>query len=386
MNELRACLSVSGAFLLAALLGTAPPVYAQKDAGRATPPPGKALMFVFRTERVPVAARVPVFVNLARVGELANGTFVMATVNPGKTLLRLGDQAAPTYAFEAAANRSYFVRVEALAGVQPVRTEVRLVTETEGRRSLAQSRFLGAVTAAAAPRVQPPPAPAATPPRVQPPAAPAAGAQRAAPAPTPIVAVPRVQPPLPPAKRAPEPEPEEPSPFDEFGSDWKLAVIASGGAFKLANGSQTVAGLASTYDTTSSPVLGVAAEWRSKGGFAAGGEVFYYKNDLVTTTTGLISKQQVLAIMGNAKYYFHAADWFYPFVGAGIGMASATYSGGSLEGNAGGLAYQGLAGMEFRFGSVGVHVGYKYLAATTGKSDKVKVGGGGVLAGVSFTF
>src|SRR5260221_34391 len=148
MNQLRACLAVSGAFLLAALFGTAPPVHAQQDAWRATPPPGKTLMFVFRSERETVAARVPVFVNSVRLGELANGSFVIATVNPGRLLLRVGEQTAPTYAFEAAANQSYFARVAALAGVQPVRTEVRLVREAEARPVLAQGRFLGAPTVA----------------------------------------------------------------------------------------------------------------------------------------------------------------------------------------------------------------------------------------------
>ena len=81
MNQLRACLAVSGAFLLAALFGTAPPAHAQQDAWRATPPLGKTLMFVFRNDGVPVAARVPVFVNSVRVGELANGSFVLATEN-----------------------------------------------------------------------------------------------------------------------------------------------------------------------------------------------------------------------------------------------------------------------------------------------------------------
>ena len=43
--------------------------------------------------------------------------------------------------------------------------------------------------------------------------------------------------------------------------------------------------------------------------------------------------------------------------------------------------------MEFRFEQVGLHVQYKYLAATTGGTGKqVKVGGGGILAGVSITF
>jgi opacity protein-like surface antigen len=158
----------------------------------------------------------------------------------------------------------------------------------------------------------------------------------------------------------------------------------------MASGSQTVAGLASTFDTTSKPVFGVEAEWRKKAGLAVGGEVFYYKNDLVTnpgTATAANSQQQVLAVMANGKYYLRAADWFYPFAGAGIGFANAAYSGGSLTGNAGGLAYQGMAGMEFRFGPVGLQVQYKYLAATTGSSGKdTKVGGSGVLAGVSVAF
>src|SRR5437870_9299135 len=351
MNELRAGLSVSGAFLLAALLGAAPPVRAQEDASRATPPPGKALVFVFRSERETVAALVPVFVNLARVGDLANGTFAVATVSPGRTFLRVGDQAVATYTLEVAANQSYFVRVEAVPGVRPVQTEVRIVSEVEGRRFLAQSRLAGAAPpAVAAPRVQPPPAP---------------------------VAAPRV---------APKPAPREIARFAEPGGDWNFALIAKGGAFKLANANQTVAGFASTYDTASKPAVGIEAEWRNRTGFALGGEVFYYKNDLVATGTGAISQQQVVAIMANGKYYLRAADWFYPFAGAGVGFADALYSGG-LKGTQGGTAYQGLVGMEFRFGSVGLQVQYKYLAATTGTTSKeVKVGGSGVLAGVSIIF
>src|SRR6266849_6830637 len=166
MNELRTCLSVSGVFLLAALFGAAPPVHAQ-DASRATPPPGKTLVFVFRSDRQPVAAQVPVLVNLVRLGDLANGTFAVATVNPGRTFLRIGEQAVAVFTLEAAANRSYFVRVEAVSSVRPVRTEVRLVSEVDGRRSLAQSRPVGTAPAiAAAPRAAPPPVAAA--PRVQP--------------------------------------------------------------------------------------------------------------------------------------------------------------------------------------------------------------------------
>src|SRR5256885_11429715 len=90
----------------------------------------------------------------------------------------------------------YFVRVEAVSSVRPVRTEVRLVNETDGRRLLAQSRLVGATPAlAGAPRAQPP-APVAAPPR----------------------AAPRAQ-----------PSPHRPA---EPGGDWSFALIAKGGAFK----------------------------------------------------------------------------------------------------------------------------------------------------------
>ena len=149
MNQLRACLSVSGALLLTALWGlfSAPPAHAQEDARRATPPPGKALVFVIRSEREPVAAPVLVLVNAEPVGELANGTFVTATVSPGRNFLRLGDRAITSFTLVAAANQSYFVWVEAVPGVMPVRTEVRLVSEIDGRRLLAQSRLVGVAPA-----------------------------------------------------------------------------------------------------------------------------------------------------------------------------------------------------------------------------------------------
>ena len=153
----------------------------------------------------------------------------------------------------------------------------------------------------------------------------------------------------------------------------------------MANGNQAVAGLASTYDTTSSAVYGLEAEWRSKLGIALGGEVFHYQNDLVAS--GIPNGQQeVVVIMLNGKYYFRATNWFYPFVGAGVGYADATFSNG-FTGKTKGTAYQALAGTEFRFGHVGFCLQYKYLTSTTGDPGKeVKIGGRGILAGVSLAF
>jgi len=382
MNKLRACLAVSGASLLIVLCGmfSAPPAYAQGgDARRATPPAGRALVFVFRSDRETAAAEVPVFVNAEAVGQLANGTFLVATVNPGRTFVRVGDRVVSAVALQAEPNRSYFVRTEAVSGVRPVRTETRLVSEAEGRRSVAQSRSVGAAPGViAAPRPTAPTPKPAPPPRVVKPAAPPAPAVK--PAPPPRVAKPAPPPPAVRPSRAPVArEPED--------AGWDIAIIAKAGNFKLANGSQVVGGLPSTYDTTSKPVFGMEIEWRSRAGLAFGGEVFYYKNELAATGTAFAAEQEVFAGMLNGKYYFRAADWFYPYIGAGIGFAGASY-GGDLTGKASGPAYQGLAGMEFRFKGVGLHAQFKYLAATTddGSGAKVKVGGSGVLAGVSIIF
>jgi len=44
--------------------------------------------------------------------------------------------------------------------------------------------------------------------------------------------------------------------------------------------------------------------------------------------------------------------------------------------------------MDLRFNSVGLYLEYKYLSSTTSDSanQKIKVGGSGILAGVSFAF
>ena len=396
MNSLCAGRLLSGALLLAVLcsLFSARPAHAQENLQRAIPPPGKALVFVFRVDREPLAAQVPVIVNKEVIGELANGTFVAATVSPGPTQLRIGQRLVSTLSFVATADQSYFVRVEALDGRTLVRIVANPVSEPEGRRSLAQSRFVGV-----APVVVIPPVvtrPVAVPPVAAPPvAAPAVVAPPVVAPPVaapqvvaPVVVTPPVVAPAPPA----EPAAMQPTPAREVAAPTEprresaFALIANAGTFKLANENQLVAGFASTYDTTSKSVFGIEAEWRSKSGFAVGGEVFSYKNDLVSAATIPIAQQEVLAFMVNGKYYFRAASWFYPFLGAGIGAAKATYSGG-LTGNASGLAYQGLAGMEFRFKPVGLYVQYKNLASKTGTTgNEVKVGGSGVLAGVSISF
>ena len=253
MNQISACRSVTGILLLTALCGLfpAPVTHAEEDVRRATPPPGKVLLFVFRIDPKPVAALVPVIVNTVRVGELANGTFITATVGPGRNYLQIGDRAPSTLVVEA--NQSYFVRIRSLGDPPSARTEVNLVDEAEGRRSLAQSRFVGVAPAATAPAAPPPkpsPAPLTTAPPPKPPPAPVTAVPPPKPSPAPVTTAPPPKPPPSPAATQPTAA-REPSIPSKSGRDWDFALIANAGTFEMTDGNHVVAGLASTYDTTS---------------------------------------------------------------------------------------------------------------------------------------
>ena len=254
--------------------------------------------------------------------------------------------------FEAAAGQSYFVHLEAVHGITVVQAEMRLVSDAEGRNSLAQSRWAGAAQAAtaAAPRAS---QPIATQPIVVQPAAAA---------------------------------PQAPAPAEsDRGSE--IALIAKGGRFKLAQPEQLLLGAPSTFEAASKPVYGIEIEWRGSSGFAAGGELFYYRNKLSVNGTPLSVQQEVGAFLVNAKYYLRVASWLYPYLGVGAGYATGRFSG-DVTGTASGPAYQGVAGIELRFGHVGLNVQYKSFSSTIqdASGEKVKVGGKGAIGGLSIIF
>jgi len=380
MKRLRASLLQGSILALAAACG------ADAQAQIASPPPGKAVVVMYRNDKQPVAARVPVIVNADRLGDLGNGEFIRAVVNPGRTFLRVGDRILTTLALQTSANQSYYVLIEAVPGLTPVRVEMREMNETSARRILAQSRPAAAGAVAAVPRA---PAPAAAAPLA---AAPAVAAA-APPPPRPAqAAVPPKPAPPPPRQSSIAREPvaaeEEEEDTDAERRKWRIAVIAKTGAFKLSSASQSLGGLASSYDKSSKPVAGFEAEFRHVDGFAVGAEVFYYKNDITAPGTTLQGTQTVVSTTLNGKYYFGGeSGMFHPFVGAGVGLSGAKF-GGDLQGKASGTSVQGMLGLDLRFNSVGLYLEYKYLSSTASDSanQKIKTGGSGILAGVSVAF
>ena len=391
MNRLRASLLKGSIFALAAACGL------DAQAQVASPPPGKALVVLYRNDKQPVAARVPVIANADRLGDLGHGEFINAVVNPGRTFLRVGDRILTTLAIQTSANQTSYVLVQAVPGLTPVRVEMREMTQALARSVLAQSRPAAAgAVAAAPPRAPAPavPAPAAPVPRAPAAAAPLAAAPRPAapaaapPPPRPVQPSPPPQPVRGPLVREPVAAEEEEEAAEAERGKWRIAVIAKTGAFKLATTSQTIGGLTTTYDKSSKPVAALEAEMRHLDGFAIGAEVLYYKNDITIPGTPFVGQQSVVSTTVNAKYYLGGdTDMFHPFVGAGVGFAGASF-GGDLQGKSSGPSFQGMLGLDLRFSSVGLYLEYKYVSSTTSDStnQKIKIGGSGILAGISVDF
>jgi opacity protein-like surface antigen len=378
MTGLRALLSKRGTVALAAACGLqcAWDAHAQPVG----PAPGKALVVLYRADRQAVAARVPVVANADRLGDIGNGEYVRASVNPGRTFLRAGDRVLSTLALQTAPNQTYYVLMEAV-GSNPVRVDLREVPASTARDALARSR-----PASAAPRAPLAAAPVAAAPAARPSAPAAAPAQPAPAAPPPPQR--QAAQPAAPAKPAPAaaPEPEEEEEDDQ--RTWKLAVIAKTGSFNMGSTSQPIAGQQTSFKKGSKPVVGLEVEYRNRDGLAFGGEVFYYKNDVSVNGSPLHGEQEVVAAMLNAKYYFAAKSWLYPFIGVGGGLSNPKFSG-DISGKMSGHAYQAMVGADFRFSSTfGLYLEYKFLKSTASddSGQSLDVGGSGLLAGLSVAF
>jgi hypothetical protein len=173
-----------------------------------------------------------------------------------------------------------------------------------------------------------------------------------------------------------------------FANTQAVAITLRGGVYTVADERQLMDGSTALLDTKAISPIGLEVEWRQPTGFAAGGEVFYFRNNWTDSGLGLAGDVDTISVTMNGKYYLGIANFVYPYLGVGLGYAESSFSG-NARGNAGGFAYQGLAGVEFRFKYIGVNLGYKYLVAdvrsknSLGKTETNSMGGSGTLLGLT---
>jgi len=170
-----------------------------------------------------------------------------------------------------------------------------------------------------------------------------------------------------------------------------VTLIFKGGSFSLGRGVQNIdaesGGVLTSFQTTfggSASAFGMEAEWRSRNGWAFGGEVMVHSHEFTTVPVVPLGQgdMQVVSVLVNAKKYFRPEAIVQPYLGAGVGIAVVTMSG-QLEGTTTGYSLQAMGGVAFRWERFGLYTEAKFQA---NKTPDVDASGTGLFAGMSVQF
>ena len=348
------------------ILGTAPAQAAvslatpeqDRYAKQAVPPSGKALIYVYRLDDARPQASPGLWLNKRDSGHLEPRTYGMWAAGPGRLEVRAGRVDAVPLTISCEAGRIYFVQ---LAVNKDGSVSLRQVPYGTGRAEMRAARLVldPAIAARAAPAPKP-----------------------AAPAPAPVPAKPAKAAKAAPAVKETRKVTEA---ADEKGTSG-VTLIAKLGSFQLASSSQTILGFPRSF-SAASLAYGLEGEWRLANGFAFGVELFGHTQDYTTAGAAASGDMAVTNVFFNAKKYFRPGAIVQPYLGAGIGVASTSFSG-AITGSAGGAAVQGMAGIAFRWQRVGAYTEFKYERAEIedAAGEKVDASGTGLFAGMSVHF
>lgn len=293
-----------------------------RKAKQALPAQGKALLYLYRTDS---GARVSptVRLNNRELGALAPRTYYMLQIAPGRVDLRAGDEAP--FSVRAQDGRIYFIHLDVGRDGEG---KLEQVSYGRGRREVHAARLA----------------------------------------------------------REGQPETVQRDKLREEAGTARAGfnILAKGGLFTLASGSQTVLATALDIDTAST-ALGLEGEWITATGWAFGAEYLGHSHGY--TSAGGSGDLSATVIMLNVKKYFRYGSTVQPYLGVGIGSAAAKMSG-AINGSAGGSAFQAMGGVAFRGKHVGGYTELKYQGAKAedANGEAVDVGGVGLFAGISAQF
>lgn len=169
-----------------------------------------------------------------------------------------------------------------------------------------------------------------------------------------------------------------------------FTLTIKGGAVRLADDEQAIAGTARHFDDSPNNFLAIEGETRFRGeNIAVGGELMRYSNNFRrSSVTGNEDRMRVYSLVAKAKYFLGNSDTWQPYVGGGIGWVQAHDFGGPIEGLADGLALQGVFGLQVRTDRVGVRAELFVHRGSVDddKGDEIDTTIRGAMLGVSFFF
>jgi len=141
--------------------------------------------------------------------------------------------------------------------------------------------------------------------------------------------------------------------------------------------------------SSNSFIYGLQGEWREERGFAVGLEWLAHTNDYTSNASPASGDADFSYIFFNIKQYFKTGTLAQPYIGAGYGRTTASFSantGGGVNGSVDSNALQAMAGVTFRWPHVDLYTEYKYLHDQFTLGGNVNASGNGFFVGVSSHF
>jgi len=336
------------------------------------PPENKAIVYIYQQRGDSGGVSPAIRINNYEIGRLVPGSFTVWKLSPGKLKIGVGGTHPTSVSIISQAGKVYLFRLSVVQTSNGPRSQL---TGLPGsfRSDLATMQLIKnprTVTSLAA-RVPAKPAKPVKPPKqaVQVKPAQAKSVQEREPAPRFDLSS------------------DSTSQSDETMTPGGIGLMLKTGTLTLSDNAQTILGTARQFDESVSGLYAIEAYYQFDSGIAFGGEILGYTAEF--TTAGIDKHDvDVTILFANVKNYFRVNSSLQPFIGAGIGAASTDISGSTISGNTSGIAYQLMAGIEYRGTDIGVFGEFKYVGADTesDSNESVDVSGTGILAGVSFHF
>jgi opacity protein-like surface antigen len=139
------------------------------------------------------------------------------------------------------------------------------------------------------------------------------------------------------------------------------------------------------------PTAGIRYLYLFDSGLAVGGDIYWYKKDVVTTTQA--NEVSVVHTHALVEYFFYPDESVSPFVGGGAGLTTLVFTGGNLDGDrTSGLSFEVNGGVLFHFSEhVGVQFEYKLSQFNLndnidGLDAKIDSTASSVMAGLTISF
>lgn len=163
------------------------------------------------------------------------------------------------------------------------------------------------------------------------------------------------------------------------------SIVLKSGVYTLDTTRQTILSNSTTYEEDVDSEFALEYEYRINDRVGIGFEYISFTGNFIIV--GSPGKTESDLLMVNVRRYFDMGKHVKPFFGGGLGFSRVDMSG-AIGGDASGMGWQGMVGVEFPFDRFGLVAEYKFISSEPddGAGEKVDLSGSGLFFGAMVRF